>query len=283
MTRNRKGFTLIELLLVTVLGSLVVGASLQILIQNRRAYTAQTQVINGQQTTRMAIEVLFAELREISPSGGDILAMWPDSIRVRMMRKFSIVCDMDLSGDPVLTIQRDVNDMSLMYGANAFAVGDSAHVYADNDQDIISDDVWIAAEITDVDLTPVPSICPQNPLSPATAIELEFGSQSGLFSADQVWVGAPIRSYQEFTFGTTTMNGDVFLARRDTADYVPVAGPLAATDGLRFIYRDSLGAITATPANVSQIEVRILTGNEISNSVRNMVQDSVSVWIYTRN
>ncbi|MDH3424781.1 MAG: prepilin-type N-terminal cleavage/methylation domain-containing protein, partial [Gemmatimonadota bacterium] len=69
MTRARAGFTLIELLVVTVLGSLVLLAALQILITNQRTYTSQNQVIAGQQSTRMALEVLFNELREVSPAG----------------------------------------------------------------------------------------------------------------------------------------------------------------------------------------------------------------------
>ena len=65
MTSDRSGFTLVELLIVAVLGLIVVLSAGQILISNRQAYTAQTATVSGQQTTRMAVEVLFAELREL--------------------------------------------------------------------------------------------------------------------------------------------------------------------------------------------------------------------------
>ena len=282
MTRSRRGFTLVELLVVTVLGSLVVLAAIQVLLVNRRTYTAQAAVISGQQTTRMAVEILFAELRELSPPGGDILAMSQDSLTVRLMRRFSIVCATDLSR-PSLTVIRDFllnngDTLYIMGGTNRFAGGDSVFVFADNDEDTQTDDVWIAAQITDIDSTSV--TCPQDG---DPALELDFDGQDALFAADSVGIGAAIRSYEEFTFGTTTLNGDRYLARRDTGRYVPMAGPIAATDGLEFVYRDAFGDVTTVDTLVSQIEVTIRTGSEVMNSLGRMVQDSVLVWIHTRN
>lgn len=285
MTRDRSGFTLIEILIVAVLGLLVVLSAGQILIKNRQTYTAQTATVSGQQTTRMAVEVLFAELREVSPSGGDILAMSPDSIRVRLMRKFSIVCEPDITGsDPVMTVIKDFllnsgDTLYIMGGSNRFAVGDSVFVYADNDPDIDRDDAWISASISSIDSSSV--VCPQDGDG---ALNLTFGSQMTAFTNDSVDVGAPVRSYQDFTFGTTTMLGDVYLGRRTgTGDMIPVAGPLRDRGGLAFVYRDAMGDVTTTPADVAQIEVTVRTGSEVLNSLGEMVSDSVLVWIHTRN
>jgi hypothetical protein len=52
---------------------------------------------------------------------------------------------------------------------------------------------------------------------------------------------------------------------------------------MQFIYRDALGNVTATPTDVRQIEIRIRTGSEVTNSVGRMVSDSIDAWIYTRN
>lgn len=283
MTGGRKGFTLVELLMVTVLGSLVVLAAMQVLITNRRTYTAQSAVIAGQQATRMAVEVLFAELRELSPSGGDILAMADDSIRVRLMRKFSYVCDTDWSGEPRVTVVKNVvlsggDTLMIMGGTNRFAPGDSVFVFADNDEDIDSDDAWISASITAMDSTDI--VCP---IDSIPAIQLTFQGQAALFDADSVGIGAPVRSYSAYTFGTTTMSGDVYLARRDAADYIPITGPLADTDGLEFRYLDRFGNATSAEDEVAQIEVVIRTGSEVLNSLGQMVSDSVRVSIFTRN
>lgn len=285
MKRGRAGFTLIEILIVSVLGLVVVLSVGQILVTNRRTYTAQSATVSGQQTTRMAVEVLFAELREVSPSGGDILAMGADSIRVRLMRKFSIVCAPDITGsDPVMTVIKDFllnsgDTLYIMGGSNRFAVGDSLFVYADNDPDVDNDDSWISASVSAVDSTGV--ACPQDG---DAGLALTFGSQMTAFTNDSVHVGAPVRSFQDFTFGITTMLGDVYLGRRQgSGDMIPVAGPLRDRDGLAFVYRDALGAVTADPLEVAQIEVTVRTGSEVLNSLGEMVSDSVLVWIHTRN
>ena len=127
---------MIELLVVTVLGGLVLMAAMQILITNQRTYTAQNAVIQGQQSNRMALELLFNELREVSPSVGDLLAMSSDSVRVRLMRKFSRVCQMDYTfptGQPTSVV--------LNLQGRRFEVGDSVFVFADNDEKDDDDDV----------------------------------------------------------------------------------------------------------------------------------------------
>jgi len=271
MTRNRRGFTLVELLVVTVLGSIVLLAALQILVTNQRTYTAQNAVITGQQSTRMALEVLFNELREVSPTGGDILVMSSDSVRVRLMRKFSLVCETDFSGgNPEITV--------LNLPGRRFEANDSVFVFADNDEKDDDDDVWIRAQVTQADTT---ESCPQNG-EPATT--LRFNGQSALFTADSVGIGAPVRSHSQFTFGLTNYSGDSYLGRRERgAGMVPVVGPIRAGNGLAFEYRDALGNTTATATNVRQIVVTVRTGSGVMNSLNQEVADSITAWVYTRN
>ncbi|HSH74318.1 MAG TPA: prepilin-type N-terminal cleavage/methylation domain-containing protein [Longimicrobiales bacterium] len=270
MRPGRRGFTLVEILVVVVLGSLVVLAALQVLLTNQRTYTAQNAVINGQQSTRMALEVLFNELRELSPAGGDILAMGQDSLRVRLMRKFSIVCDVSVGGsDARLTVLR--------LPGRRFAPNDSVFVFADNNERDDDDDVWIRAQVSDTAET----TCPQDGLS---AARLEFEGQADLFTADSVGAGAPVRSHDHFTFGLTTFEGDPYLGRRQRAEpMVPIAGPLRAGTGIEFVYRDRFGTVTAMPADVRQVVVRVRSGSGVLNSRGQQVSDSVTAWVYARN
>lgn len=270
--RRDHGFTMIELLVVTVLGGIVLMAALQILITNQRTYTAQNAVISGQQSTRTALEVLFNELREVSPAGGDILAMSSDSIRVRLMRKFSRVCETDTSllGQPELIV--------LNLQGRRFEATDSVFVFADNDPFDDDDDTWITAEVTNRDTL---ETCPQNS---EAATRLRFNTQMALFLADSVGVGAPVRSYDTYTFRLTTFLGNAYLGRRERGlGVTPIVGPLRAGNGLEFEYRDGFGNVTNIPADVRQIVVTIRTGSGVRNSLDQEVQDSITAWVYTRN
>jgi prepilin-type N-terminal cleavage/methylation domain-containing protein len=276
MTRDRKGFTLVELLVVTVLGTLVLLAALQVLITNQRTYAAQNAVISNQQSTRIALEVLMNELRELSPPGGDILSMSQDELRVRLMRKFSIVCATDYSGIGLGNFAITVLNLP---GPDPVA-GDSIFVFANNDEGRDDDDVWIKTAAGNTSNT----TCPQNG---EAAIRIAFPALAGLFLTDSVGVGAPVRSFEHFTFGLTTYNGDTYLGRRPgfgtTGTWIPVAGPLDPATGIEFVYRDALGAVTSTREDVRQIVVRIRSESVMRNSLNRPVVDSITAWVYARN
>lgn len=283
--RGRRGFTLVELLVVTVLGALVVMASLQVLITNQRTFTAQNAEIQGQQALRAAMDVLTSELREVSASGGDLLAMGGDSIKIRLMRKLAIACQIDTtnSGNPYI--------VALKIGEDWFAQQDSAYVFADNDEDLETDDDWIRGRVTQVDTT---STCTGLNLSvvgssagilDSTAAEtLTFAGQKALFTSDSVRTGAPVRSFETFTYGLYTYDGQPYLGRTAPGgSVVPLVGPLRASDGVSFGYRDAEGNVTTTAEDVRQIVVTLRWGSGILNSLGEAVSDSLSGWIYTRN
>lgn len=267
MKTDRRGFTLVELIVVTVLGALVLLASLQILITNQRTYTAQTAQIQGQQATRAAIDVLFTELREISAQGGDLLSMNASSLSIRVMRKLGVACLVTSASPPVIR--------ALQLG-NWFAAEDSVFVFADNNTSLSSDDKWISAKITAIDTTVK--------CGTSNAQNLSFGGQAAKFTADSVRTGAPIRSFVRYRYGLITYDGEPYLGRTDAGGTaVPLVGPLKATNGIAFAYLDSLGAVTSTANRVRQIRVTIRTASGVVNSVGETVSDSVTAVIYTRN
>jgi prepilin-type N-terminal cleavage/methylation domain-containing protein len=274
MTSDRKGFTIIELIVVSVLGALILMAILQVLMTNQRTYTAQTAVVQGQQSSRMALEVLFNELREASPGGGDIITMGSNSLTVRLMRKLGVVCDTDLG--PLALIPKVT---VLNNSGDAFEENDSVFVFAENRDATPTDDVWISTMVADTAIV----TCLGRP-----ATELSFPTTDLPLFSDTVKVGAPVRSYEAFTFAAHPLLGETYLVRCDGEDCTsafpwPIAGPLRGTNGLQFIYRDAMGAITANPLDVRQIEVRIRTGDRVINSIGETVTDSLDAWIYTRN
>lgn len=269
MRADRRGFTLVELIVVTVLGALIILAALQVLVTNQRTYTAQGAEIQGQQSLRAAMDVLWGELREVSAGGGDLLAMGPDSVRFRAMRKLGITCAVDTlnSSNPWVVAIRS--------GA-WFEDQDSVFVFADNDADSENDDVWIPARITQVDTT---ETCQSLP-----AQRLTFQGQKSAFTADSVRVGAPLRSFVTYTYRVVDYGGETFLGRAvPNGGVIPLVGPLRDTAGVTFEYRDANGTVTTTATDVRQIVVTLRSGGEVINSVGGLVSDSISTWIYTRN
>lgn len=266
MNSDRRGFTLTELIIVAVLGSLLVMVTLQVLITNQRTYTAQNAQIQGQQALRAAADVLFSEFREISAQGGDIISMSSSSITVRSMRNFGVAC----------AVSPATPSVTVLKVGNWFAVGDSVFVFADNRENNANDDDWIAARASAVDTT---AACGASPASRIT-----FGGQAAKFAADSVRVGAPVRSYLRYTYGLVTESGQTYLGRTLAGGTAaPMVGPLKPSTGIQFTYLDSLGSVTAVTTNVRQITVRVRTTSEVVNSLGELVSDSLTVRIYTRN
>jgi prepilin-type N-terminal cleavage/methylation domain-containing protein len=273
--KKRDGFTLVELLVVAIVGSLLVLAVYQVLITNQRTYTLQNSKVQAQQATRATMEILFSELREISAGGGDIIDFASDSLGIRAMRKVGVVCDnfpTTFGSTPQLLVRR-VSD--------AFEVGDSVFVFADNDEYITSDDTWIEATLTATDTTV---------LCDATfpAQRMTFAGQSGTFEADSVRVGAPIRSYTRYSYSLGTYNGDTFLGRTEAGgDWVPLVGPLAGAQGrpaLEMTYLDGNGNVTANAADIRRIVIMVRAFTDaVDPATGNPVVDSLSTSIYMRN
>lgn len=264
---DRRGFTLTELIVVTVLGALVVAASMQILITNQRTYTAQNAQIQGQQATRAALDILSAEIREISPEGGDLIAMGKTSMSLRVMRKLGVACGVTYGGTPVVRVAK-LGDW--------FEDKDSVFVFADNDDDTSNDDAWIRGRISAVDTTVT---CGSN-----KAADLSFAGQSAAFTADSVRVGAAVRSYLHYTYALKQMGSDYYLTRQLRGqEAVAMVGPLKALNGLELVYLDGEGNKTATAKDVRQIAVKIRTNSGVVNSVGATVSDSISAWVWTRN
>ena len=265
MNWDRRGFTLVELIIVTVLGALLISATLQILITNQRTYTAQNAQIQGRQAMRGVLAVLSSELREISPAGGDLLAMNTDSLRIRVARSLGLICNDTTLGTTSFRVMK-IGDW--------FAAGDSVHVFADNNGESMTDDDWITTRISSIDTT---SACGSNDA------QLVTFANSTLFSADSVSSGAEVRSFEHYSYGLMEDGGEYYLGRKSSGgSWSAIVGPVKA-GGISFAYLDTLGSATTTDTLVAQIEITVLTGSDIVDSTGNPVSDSVTLRVYTRN
>ena len=264
-TRDRRGFTLVELMIVAVVGAMVVGATYQIMLSSQRALTIQTAQVQSQQTVRAGLDILFAELRELSRAEGDILAMGPDRIQIRAMRAFGLVCDVDPSGSP-LRVQKI---------GRFFEDGDSIVVFADNHPDIASDDTILSGVIDAIDTT-------QTCSGADTAQSLVVPALATALATDTVRIGAPVRGFTIYTYGLYSIDGEYYLARRSGGTTAPLVGPLSS-NGVSFIYTDSFGNVTTNPTAVSQIEVTVRSESKVRDMQGRTVRDSLKTAIFLRN
>ncbi len=274
---NRRGFTLVELLVVSVLGSILVLVTYNVLITNQRAYTVQNAEIGSQQNIRSALQVMLNELREVSAVGGDISNMNSTSVKIRSMKDFGVVCQVGYSMLGVPTIR-------VLNKSDRFTTSDSLFVFADNDEAQSGDDTWLRVTAAVSDTSGVSCV------DPSDAQNLTFSGLAGLFAADSVRAGAPVRSFEYYTWGQTIWNNQYYLGRRGTGDpyMMPVAGPLmpygqGVSNPITFRYLDENGSVTGTPADVRQIEVKVKTWSQVADRNGDNLVDSVTVRVFTRN
>ena len=264
-TGNKGGFTLVELLIVAVLGVVVVGATYQMILTSQRAYTIQTAQIQGQQTVRAGIDILFAELRELSGSEGDILTMTSNQIKVRAMRSFGLVCNVGIFGSPIRVKKI----------GRFFASGDSIVVFADNNPAIASDDTILSGVVSSIDTT---QSCTGADTAQSLAVPALF---IALLAGERVRDGAPVRGFEVYTYGLFTVGGDYYLARQSGSTTEPLVGPLSP-NGVSFTYLDVFGNVTTDPRAVAQIEVTLRSRSNVTSN-RGPVADSLTTVIYLRN
>lgn len=279
---SRAGFTLVELLIALVVGAAIMGAAYRLLAGNQRFYRAQTQVTEVQQNLRAVGLILPGELREISASGGDIIAMSDTSISIRAMRNFAIVCSAPVPATGVVVVRN-----SMIYGYRAMdPTRDSAFVFRDGDTDLSSDDRWLNAAIGSV----ASGLCTDG--AAGTIVTLS-GMVGGLSQLDSVTVGSPLRTYERVRYrlyddGTGTWwLGTQVIVSGAYSTISPLAGPLRARDGLELRYYDAAGAVTAVEDEVATIEIvaRAQSTQPINTPGRAIgyYQDSLTVRVALRN
>jgi len=163
--QNPKGLTLIELLVVLVISAILVGGIYRLFVSQTRAYTVQDRVVEVQQNTRLAMELLLRDLRMTGfdndrtpvPEIKNALTPKSDSITViyehnalatqvnywrdgsaRLMRQETVN---DVSRTE--TLLENVESLEFTYGVD----GDEDGAMDDPKKNGIGDDWWEADEI----------------------------------------------------------------------------------------------------------------------------------------
>jgi prepilin-type N-terminal cleavage/methylation domain-containing protein len=279
---NRRAFTLAELLVGLVLFGMVSVGLYRLLVGTQRIYQSQSQQMDLQENIRAGAAVLPAELRELDARDGDIIAMGPDSIRVRARRQFSVLCDPPALGGALSGLRIALRD-ALTFGRGFNPATDSLWIFADGDESLRADDQWIAAGIA---AAPTVTRCPgDSSAAHGLVVNLTPGPWSN--TAGAVSSGAPVRGFETVTYRLyRASDGAYYLGLRDAGGLQPLLGPLT-TSGVSFTYFDSTGATTSVSTAVSLIRVRLWaqTAQPVhrSGGRTTLVDDSVVTWIALRN
>ena len=265
---RRRGFTLTEMLFVLVIFGLVAAATMQIIVRQQRFYASTTDLIALRNTLRDVGAALPSDLRGISMTGNDIYAMSDSAITFRLSTGISVICSI---GATRLTAVIPPTNLSSNSGISTWitapTIGDTAFVYNEGATSALSDDGWQQVPIT---AALAIGSCPTSSGYTTTSTEAN-NSQTVTFGTALVAgvvPGSVIRFYRTAKYKLYQPAGSNawYLGYSDcpggTCSAIqPVSGPYLAysatpgSTGLRFVYRDSTGAITATPAQVARIDI----------------------------
>jgi len=274
------GFTLVELSVALVLGVVVLSAAGQVFLASQRFFRLQSSALEVHEGLRAAMQVLTAELRELDPSGGDIVALGPDSISIRATRGLEFVC---APSDPATG--RIVVRSGLGSGYRAIdPARDRALVFRNADGATEDDDAWLDLGITSAGGA---AKCADG----AAAADLRLVGAVG--ALDSVEIGAPVRWYERAVYRLyADETGAWWLGVRGWsggawAAISPVAGPLQHPLGIQFTYYDASGATTAEPSRVARIALVIRgVGSALLQEARGRQShwaDSLATEIFPRN
>ncbi len=265
---DRQGLSLVELLVAIVVAALVMGGITAVLLQNQRIYTQSSEQVIAQQAVRGGIEILSTELREISPSLGDILSLANTELTIRTVRSAGVICGIP-SRSPLRIRVRSLG--------GGFAADDPVTFFVADSADIALNDYWATGTVSGVTAD---QLCPGN----VPAQDLEFTAVNPAAAATGVQLGGMIRSLEPLTYGPVTYGGRTYLGRGEPGgSSTPLVGPIDATGGIRFTYRDGAGNTTATPTAVRTIELTVRTTSRARGEGGRIIADSLTALIHLRN
>lgn len=281
MITQRAGFTFVELLLVMLLGLTLLGAAYQTLLRQEQTYAEMGAMTGTREDARTGLELLSAELREVSAVGGDLLMATPDSLRFRALRKFALLCDTDKNNKRLTVAQ---------VGVDPFRAGDSVAVYVDGDSLRAEEDSWQRELVTSVSVS---AVCTtvlglSLPLLLAEGQMVTLTLPGAGLKYDSIHPGAPLRSFEILTYRVGSPNGRPMLLRVRGDTISPLLGPLTGSDGLVLRYFDATGTeLTSFPLSQADREsvrrVRVLIRAERpAGSRAGTYQDSLITDVYTR-
>ena len=254
--RPPNGFTLAEVIVVVTLSGFLAIALHRVSTQFRMFASWQDQRVALHDAFRVASALLAADLREASFGDGDVVITDSVTLDVRMSRGLAFVCATQDAPDAIAVRHAR--------GALAQEVGDSLLVYAE--------DGWRATAV---------GAGGAGALACSGGAPAEAALRVGAGDAEDIPIGAPVRSFTRYRYEISTHEGRPWLSRLGTDGTEPLVGPVAA-NGLRFHFLDSVGGEVQNAGDATTVELRmILPVRSLLGGVE--TQDTLVTRIGTRN
>jgi prepilin-type N-terminal cleavage/methylation domain-containing protein len=284
---GRRGFTLVELMIAIVLLAIFSGGLYQVLLNNQRAFTAQTQRIDLQQNIRAAATILPGEFRELDTPDSDISYMDSVTITIRAMRQLAFMCQAPVLGGGLGNISFTVRAAPFFGDRQYFQVNDSLLIFYEGNPQTRSDDQWVRGQVKGV----ANLACPDGKAGNSITMAPQWVS-GGLNVAGAITNGSPVRGFTTLTYKLWQSGTDnqYYLAQQvGGGTPQPLVGPLSGANGLTFSYYDSTGTtLTTSPEHVALIGVKLRARTsqvvrQANDAALAYKYDSVTIQVAVRN
>jgi prepilin-type N-terminal cleavage/methylation domain-containing protein len=267
----RAGFTMVEMIVSLVVFAVVIAGASTVMVNQTRFNRDTAVIMDVRNQLRQAAAIMPADLRALSTTGGDLIALTDSAVAFRSTFGTSIACV--VTGGGTNTI--DVPPISITNGrvftswSSAPAVGDSLIVYDEGATTLQKDDTWKAYAITAV--SSAAGNCPSSTgfIATADATTAAYKFTIGATPSSTIVAGAPIRFVRRARYSIyKAADNQWYLgyctgACTSASDRSAIAGPLRAysstgtTNGLTIEYLTSAGVATTTPASVRSIRITL--------------------------
>ena len=298
LLRDRRGFTLVELLVALMISSFLVTVIFQLMNGNSRFVRLQSAREEVQQNARAAMDVMAGDLRTVPPSA--IQAMGTDSIRFYMPRAWGVLCNTLGTNSATAWV---IFPAEVLSSTDVFSKPHWGIAVEQTSDPLVHTDqlryVTNPSQQTTGNSCTGSSTTLQPNLDPAQHLALGFNRPSGTsyVSAGTILPGTQVLLFEEMKYDVAASTSSAvpgswirrMVGRTSTGlNMQPMAGPVPASDALRFAYYQADGVTAATTAaDVRRIGIRVITESRAqaeTGGIRRAEQtDTVSTDVYLRN
>lgn len=293
--RRRVGASIMELMIALVIFGLVMAGVTSAIVEQTRFQAGAARVVGSQRSMRHIGDLLPSELRALGTGAGDIYAMGPSSVDLRVTTGSSVVCSIS-GGRTSVTIPpvQLATAVPLTAWRDVPLAGDSVFIFDEGASTARNDDTWRRYRLTAAATTA--GTCATATGFTRTAGEASAGRTVSVTPTIPITTvpGAPMRFFRPARYGLVSGSGGRWyvgytecMPTCGTLD--AVAGPVSSpgAQGVRFTFRDSLGAVTAVPSQVAFVELELHTDGapvgERSRMRSGALADSLRVSVAIRN